>query len=57
MASRYIAEVRYTDHPKPLCEMSDNELVVEHEFIDFDPDENSRSDQIYSEMIARGLVY
>lgn len=45
------------DHSKPPYEMTDDELIVEHESIDFEADETSRSEQLYSEMIARGLTY
>ena len=42
---------------KPLYEMTDEEIIVEHEAIDFDPEEGSRSDALFTEMIARGLAY
>lgn len=42
---------------RPVYELSDSELIVEHDLIDFDPEDGSRSDCLYEEMIARGLVY
>jgi hypothetical protein len=42
---------------RAVSEMTDDEILVEHEWIDFDAEDGSRSDQLFSEMEARGLTF
>jgi len=41
---------------RAIREITDDEILVEHEWIDFDAEDGSRSDQLFCEMEARGLT-